>query len=172
MEVPEILFALRLFLLCDFNVAMQCCHTESAWELAVSHFCHFLRIKDESHFKKKAVLFFKDSGCAHCEKRIYCLFFFTFYWSKTPALLSAYSRVADIAFTPWTSVCVCVCVCGDITLVTGKTDLGPGNIMSPLKDITVKYTMWKGPYTLFQFYGFMMRTWWKKSSGPNSLRSG
>lgn len=37
MEVPEILFALRLFLLCDFNVAMQCCHTESAWELAVSH---------------------------------------------------------------------------------------------------------------------------------------
>lgn len=27
----------RLFLLCDFNVAMQCCHTESAWELAVSH---------------------------------------------------------------------------------------------------------------------------------------
>lgn len=171
MEVPEILFALRLFLLCDFNVAMQCCHTESAWELAVSHFCHFLRIKDESHLKKKAVLFFKDSGCAHCEKRIYCHFFFYLLLKQNSSIIISLQLCSWYCFHTM-NLCVCVCVCGDITLVTGKTDLGPGNIMSPLKDITVKYTMWKGPYTLFQFYGFMMRTWWKKSSGPNSLRSG
>lgn len=171
MEVPEILFALRLFLLCDFNVAMQCCHTESAWELAVSHFCHFLRIKDESHLKKKAVLFFKDSGCAHCEKRIYCHFFFYLLLKQNSSIIISLQSCSWYCFHTM-NLCVCVCVCGDITLVTGKTDLGPGNIMSPLKDITVKYTMWKGPYTLFQFYGFMMRTWWKKSSGPNSLRSG
>lgn len=121
-------------------------------------------------FLKKSCIIFQGQWVCPLWKENILSFFFTFYWSKTPALLSAYSRVADIAFTPWTSLCVCVC--GDITLVTGKTDLGPGNIMSPLKDITVKYTMWKGPYTLFQFYGFMMRTWWKKSSGPNSLRSG
>lgn len=122
-------------------------------------------------FLKKSCIIFQGQWVCPLWKENILSFFFYLLLKQNSSIIISLQSCSWYCFHTM-NLCVCVCVCGDITLVTGKTDLGPGNIMSPLKDITVKYTMWKGPYTLFQFYGFMMRTWWKKSSGPNSLRSG